>query len=535
MRQDSDWLGAIIVATAMFVLGFMCRARADDPPPAQAPPAAPAEAPDQSGAQVLTQGPIHEAFAEPLSFDPKPGPVVPKAPPAAINELPPEHKPAGDNVHWIPGYWAWDDARNDYIWVSGVWRAIPPGRQWVPGYWHQVEGGYQWVPGYWSPADAQQSQYLPEPPANLDSGPNSQRPTPDAIWSPGSWVWQDNQYAWQPGYWVENQADWVWNPASYSWTPNGYIYNSGYWDYPLANRGMAFAPTYFSQPIYTQPNFLYSPAAALVTSGLLSSLFVRPAFGSYYFGDYYAPNYFQSGFYPWYSFHGSRYGYDPLYAAAAAQNIQNPNWASQLQSVYQYRRDHPEARPPRTLAESRSLAARPAGTGTVSPALSNLTMARPVNEFATATAKSQPNALRMEQIEQARRQEFARQAAQVSQFGEQRRQRELEARRSAPATERSRARSVDVPRSPITAPAAGQRTAPPAAPRIPAVNPATRPPAAGAPAPRPEPRIEARPPAPRTEPRPETRPAAPRTQPPPRPPAPPAEAPKGKEAPKRKG
>ena len=95
----------------------------------------------QAGVQVLTRGPVHEAFAETVTFDPEPGIVVPKSPPAAIEELPPDQKPEGANVAWIPGYWAWDDERNDFLWVSGIWRDLPPGRQWVPGYWGQSEKG----------------------------------------------------------------------------------------------------------------------------------------------------------------------------------------------------------------------------------------------------------------------------------------------------------------------------------------------------------------------------------------------------------
>ena len=87
------------------------------------------------GVEVLTRGPVHEAFAQAVTFDPQPGIVVPKAPPAPIEEMPPAQKPEGDNVVWIPGYWDWDDERDDFIWVSGIWRALPPGRQWVPGYW----------------------------------------------------------------------------------------------------------------------------------------------------------------------------------------------------------------------------------------------------------------------------------------------------------------------------------------------------------------------------------------------------------------
>ena len=97
--------------------------------------AEPSPAAAADGMQVLTRGPVHEAFAETVTFDPKPGIVATKAPPAAIEELPPDQKPEGANVAWIPGYWAWDDERNNFLWVSGIWRDLPPGRQWVPGYW----------------------------------------------------------------------------------------------------------------------------------------------------------------------------------------------------------------------------------------------------------------------------------------------------------------------------------------------------------------------------------------------------------------
>jgi hypothetical protein len=471
---------------------------------------------EPEGGQVLTRGPLHEAFAEPLLYDPKPGAIVAKSPPKPINEIPPEQKPAGDNVQWIPGYWAWDDARNDYVWISGVWRAIPPGRQWMPGYWQEARGGYQWVPGYWGSTEAAQAQYLPEPPASIENGPSSQPPASDAVWSPGMWVWQDNQYAWRPGFWVNNQPGWMWTPASYSWTPNGYLYNQGYWDYPLANRGIPFAPVYFSGASYTQPNFSYSPAVGLLTSGLLSSLFVRPSYGSYYFGDYYAPNNFQSGIYPWYSFHGSRYGYDPLYAYAAAQNYStNPNWANQLHETYRYRREHAEARPPRTFAETRTLAARPvagagAGSNAITGAASNLVLARPFQQIANpgagtgpaANANAAANAMQFERLDKARRQELAQQSTQLHKFREERSRRELEAGRAAATPDASKARQLDLPRSPISYSAPqgqgqGQRNVVPAVPQHPEFDRSIPPSGAAGSAPkRFEPHADIRPPAP---------------------------------------
>src|SRR5947199_7496358 len=89
--------------------------------------AAPAFADDPNqGVEVLARGPVHEAYATTVEF-PTPSPVVPKVPPAPIEELPPDQKPDGDNVQWIPGYWSWDEERTDFIWISGFWRQPPPG------------------------------------------------------------------------------------------------------------------------------------------------------------------------------------------------------------------------------------------------------------------------------------------------------------------------------------------------------------------------------------------------------------------------
>src|SRR5512141_2608794 len=132
-------IAALVAAGAGFGLD---RAIAAQPGPAEV----------GAGVEVLTRGPVHEAFAETITFDPQPGIVVPKAPPDIIEEVPPDQRPEGANVTWIPGYWGWDDDRSDYLWVSGIWRALPPGRQWVPGYWGQSGQSFQWTSGYWADA-----------------------------------------------------------------------------------------------------------------------------------------------------------------------------------------------------------------------------------------------------------------------------------------------------------------------------------------------------------------------------------------------
>src|SRR5262249_32613707 len=90
----------------------MSVARADD---------VPEEAQEPEGEEVQTRGPIHEAYAAPEGLDPHPAPIVPKKPPDPVPEMPPEQKPDGDHVIWIPGYWAWDDETADFLWISGFW------------------------------------------------------------------------------------------------------------------------------------------------------------------------------------------------------------------------------------------------------------------------------------------------------------------------------------------------------------------------------------------------------------------------------
>jgi hypothetical protein len=105
----------------------------------ETPPAEPA-LPD--GVSVLTRGPMHEAYAVPSETQPQPSPLVAKQPPEPVEETPPDQKPEGDNVQWMPGYWQLDADSPDFLWVSGFWRDVPPGRRWVPGAWQEVEGGW---------------------------------------------------------------------------------------------------------------------------------------------------------------------------------------------------------------------------------------------------------------------------------------------------------------------------------------------------------------------------------------------------------
>jgi uncharacterized protein (TIGR03067 family) len=72
--------------------------------------------------------------------------VVSKKPPDPLEEKRID-KPQGTS--WIPGYWTWDPATENFRWVKGYWHEGARGKTWVTGSWKQVEDGWRWEPGSW--------------------------------------------------------------------------------------------------------------------------------------------------------------------------------------------------------------------------------------------------------------------------------------------------------------------------------------------------------------------------------------------------
>src|SRR5437870_4613898 len=178
---------SVKISAAILVAG-LCLVGAVRAQEAQAPAGEPPPVP--GGVEVLARGPVHEAFAT-LTAMAMPTQAVPKRPPAALEELPPEEKPEGD-VIWVSGYWHYDDERKDFLWVSGIWRTPPPGKRWVAGYWRADGPQSHWVPGFWTAADKQvinqPISYLPEPPALPEVASPGAPPTPESFYAPGHWL-----------------------------------------------------------------------------------------------------------------------------------------------------------------------------------------------------------------------------------------------------------------------------------------------------------------------------------------------------------
>ncbi len=329
-------------------------------------PAIRAEDPTQ-GVEVLARGPIHEAFAATLEVQTGASVTVAKAPPDAIEELPPDQKPAGDNVQWIPGYWHWDEERTDFIWISGFWRVPPPNRVWVAGSWREARTGFLWVHGFWQEARVERTEieYLPPPPAAIEVAPSIPAPSETHIYVPGSWVWR-NRYVYRPGVWIDHNPGWIWVSSHYRWTPAGYIFIDGYWDFPLADRGVLYAPVYVQRSAYYQPSFVYTPVVVVNVPGLFTSLFVRRGYGSYYFGDYYDNRYSQGGYSAWcgntrgsnFAINvgfGRGFGYDPMWDYYRVSYRNDRTWATGINDVYAGRYNGSLARPPRTLVQQNTV------------------------------------------------------------------------------------------------------------------------------------------------------------------------------------
>jgi hypothetical protein len=486
-----------------------CKAHAQEAGPELVPPVELVFDNEEGDAEHLLSGPMHEAFAAPVTFDAKPGLIVAAEPPQPIDEMPPDVRPEADAI-WIPGYWAWDDQREAFLWVSGVYRVPPSGRRWVPGYWLEVEDGYQWVAGFWAPLEENELTYLPDPPETVEHAPSSPAPSDEHFWVSGHWNYDNTRYVWRPGYWTLGHERWVWIPAHYVWTPRGCVFVPGYWDYRLVDRGMCFAPVYWRRPVYLHAGFYYRPYRVIDLVRLHLHMFVRPNYYHYYYGDWYGTP--RWGIYASFTFHG-RYGYDPLWTYHRWYfGRQGIDYHSRVRGWHDYYARHEDRRPPRTWHDQQRFADHHRSY----EHLRHVTLGRDLKDYASSHPR------RVAQVAEQDRQRMRDGAQAMREFGEVRRDGERDRRPQAdrgqrPERELGRLTLPETPdvrhlRERTTSRDPSQRQPPDARPEARTEHwPGTRPEARPTPRPearpesRPMPRLESRP-MPRPEGRPEGRP-----------------------------
>ena len=314
--------------------------------------------PEQEEPEILNQGPIHEAFAQPVTLAIETGVVATEQPPEDVIENPAAEKPESEDYVWIPGYWSWDSERSDFVWISGCWRIAPSEMTWIPGYWDELDDGWQWVAGFWIPtAQAEQIQYLPEPPEITETNPPETETNiveTEKIWVPPCYYWRQNRYVLRSGYWLTPRDNWVWVPSHYNWTPHGYVFVSGYWDYVLDTRGVLYAPVYFPRR-YRTSRCTYSLDVVVNIGNLETCMFTYPRYRHYYFGDYYSDVYISIGIFPWFEYRKHRSWCDPIYEYKRCHYRKTrPLWSRHIRHEYDMRRKYAIRRPPRTYREVRS-------------------------------------------------------------------------------------------------------------------------------------------------------------------------------------
>ncbi len=230
--------------------------------------------------QPVEGGPVHEAFVTPVTEN-----VALEAteaqPPSPITErIPPKPNP---EVEWVVGYWAWAPERKDFLWVSGVWRRPPPGRHWISGVWKLYDEGWVWVRGFWSelPDDSLTTIDI-APPDQLDEAVPPE-PGNGFFWMSGYWGFSEttHSYLWRSGHWIELDPNWVLVPAHYVWRPGGYVFVSAYWDWPIEQRGRAYATVYVPPPVRVE--VVYEPVVVIEPAIIVHNLFIYYPDYSYFF------------------------------------------------------------------------------------------------------------------------------------------------------------------------------------------------------------------------------------------------------------
>lgn len=110
--------------------------------------------------------------------------------------------------------------------------------RWIPGYWLYAEAQFHWIAGLWDVPVADVEQQLtvvaptppPVKPQVIEDRPPTPRPTATAVWTPGSWQWDGRAYVWIEGAWrIPPDAQSTWQAPRWNVSAKGAVYLPGGW------------------------------------------------------------------------------------------------------------------------------------------------------------------------------------------------------------------------------------------------------------------------------------------------------------------
>jgi hypothetical protein len=263
---------------------------------------------------------------------------------------------------------------------------------------------------------------------------------------------------------------------------------NGYWDHPIDERGLLFAPVCFDDA-WLAARRPYVPVFVVHTDFLLGAMFVRTANHHYYFGDYFEERYAKRGFVAWPDYHPRRDTFDPNFNYYRHVHAAEPRWEGSLRELYRGRATGEVPRPPRTLVQQQVAIQNVTVKKTTNVVVhkdvnlthvQNVTALAPVKEIHNTkvtnlgslsqaqTTKVPPRDVKIEKVmpdDHARQQKVAEQGRQLAQ---QRRENEAKilAQGSAPLkhTDPPKAVKIELPTPPphVTPPRPVQKVVPPA-------------------------------------------------------------------------
>jgi hypothetical protein len=115
--------------------------------------------------------------------------------------------------------------------------------------------------------------YAEEPPPPLPVQEQPPMPAPGYLWTPGYWHWNNVDYYWVPGAWVEPPRPGVlWTPGYWGYSNGVYAFNPGYWGPRVGfYGGVAYASATAAQAISAADGTM-APSSTIRTSIILAAI-----------------------------------------------------------------------------------------------------------------------------------------------------------------------------------------------------------------------------------------------------------------------
>lgn len=88
---------------------------------------------------------------------------------------------------------------------------------------------YQYRPQIVYPDALPPSVITSTAPPPLQDEPRGNPPVPNYFWIPGVWLWEENRYLWQSGYWTPPRPGYTWVPHRWHQEGNQWHMDGGYW------------------------------------------------------------------------------------------------------------------------------------------------------------------------------------------------------------------------------------------------------------------------------------------------------------------